>query len=124
MRLVADASSLVGELVRRRGQELVAHPALELYIAEPTYSETRYELRRRVAAMVRRGRMTVAPVPPAAYAAFEAEARRRIPRDPADWPTVALALALDAAIWTHDSDFLGCGLATWTTGTLLAWLER
>jgi hypothetical protein len=31
-----------------------------------------------------------------------------------------LALALDAAIWTLDGDFLGCGVATWTAETLLA----
>ena len=32
---------------------------------------------------------------------------RDFTRDPDDWPTVALAIALDAAIWTHDCDFLG-----------------
>ncbi len=59
-------------------------------------------------------------MPTAYYADLEEEARRRIPRDPRDWPTVALALQLDAAIWTHDNDFLGCGIATWTTETLPA----
>jgi hypothetical protein len=49
--------------------------------------------------------------------------RPRIPRDPDDWPTVALALAVDAGIWTRDADFLGCGLPTWITETLLAHLE-
>jgi predicted nucleic acid-binding protein len=28
---------------------------------------------------------------------------------------LALALALKAPIWTEDSDFFGCGVATWTT---------
>ena len=60
----------------------------------------------------------VAYVPAAFYADLEEEARRRIPRDPRDWPTVALALALGAGIWTEDGDFLGCGLPTWTTATL------
>jgi len=54
---------------------------------------------------------------------METVARRRIPRDPDDWPTVALALVLEAHIWTHDHDFLGCGVATWTTQTLLAEFE-
>jgi predicted nucleic acid-binding protein len=45
-------------------------------------------------------------------------ARRRIPRDPNDWPTVALALALGADILTNDHDFLGCGCPTWTFETL------
>ena len=35
-----------------------------------------------------------------------------------DWHTVALALMLNADIWTQDKDFLGCGVATWITETL------
>jgi predicted nucleic acid-binding protein len=54
-----------------------------------------------------------------AYAEYEDVARRRVPRDPRDWPTVALALALEAGIWTADTDFLGYGVPTWTTDTLL-----
>lgn len=38
---------------------------------------------------------------------------------PQPWP-----LVLDAGIWTHDRDFLGCGIATWTTTTLQAHLSR
>jgi predicted nucleic acid-binding protein len=41
------------------------------------------------------------------YASFEETARRRVPRDPQDWPAVALALLLAAAILTADNDFLG-----------------
>jgi hypothetical protein len=37
---------------------------------------------------------------------------------------VACAVALDAAIWTNDNDLLGTGVATWTTETLAAWLDR
>lgn len=55
---------------------------------------------------------------------MRAEALRRIPRDPNDWSTVALALATGSDIWTLDHDFLGCGIATWTTETLLLQLER
>jgi hypothetical protein len=54
----------------------------------------------------------------AAYGAYEAEARDRIPRDPNDWPTVALALARGIGIWTVDQDFFGCGVPVWTTVTL------
>ncbi len=53
------------------------------------------------------------------YPHLETEARKRIPRDPNDWETVALALALPAVIWTEDYDFWGCGCPTWTTETLL-----
>jgi len=60
----------------------------------------------------------------AVYASERGRALARIPRDPDDWPTVALALVLDAGIWTIDADFLGCDLPTWTTGTLLAEVAR
>jgi hypothetical protein len=114
--LVVDASILVAELLRERGRDLLAHPALRPSIAEPTWGEGRHELERRVAVMRQQGRLSysaaavlletgfrtvarrVELVPAELYAYREAEARRRIPRDPVDWPTVALALALDAAI--------------------------
>ena len=54
---------------------------------------------------------------------LEDVARRRVPRDPNDWPTVALALTLECGIWTADADFLGCGVATWTTETLQLHLD-
>ncbi len=60
----------------------------------------------------------------AIYAALEAEARARSLRDPADWPVVACALAVSAEIWTNDNDFLGTGVATWTTQSLQGWLDR
>jgi predicted nucleic acid-binding protein len=54
------------------------------------------------------------------YAPFEAEARRRMARrDPHDWPTVALALAIEAPIWTQDKDFSVSGVTVYTTGQLL-----
>jgi predicted nucleic acid-binding protein len=56
--------------------------------------------------------------PATLYEEFEADALWRIPQDPKDWPSVALALAIDAGIWSEDRDFFGCGLATWTTPVL------
>ena len=50
------------------------------------------------------------------YAGFEAIARNRLARrDENDWPILAAALALGCPIWTEDTDFFGCGVATWTT---------
>ncbi len=50
------------------------------------------------------------------YQSFELLARQRISRrDEDDWPILATALALNCAIWTEDTDFFGCGVATWTT---------
>jgi predicted nucleic acid-binding protein len=57
------------------------------------------------------------------YGQYEAEARDRIPRDPNDWPAVALALQLGIGIWTVDDDFFGCGVPVWTTETLLTHLK-
>jgi predicted nucleic acid-binding protein len=137
LRLIVDANVLVSELLRDRGRRLLAHRDLDLNLTERAWSEARYELTSRLDAMVRRERITperreqllelvfelaivqLTVQGEQQYSHAQAEARRRIPRDPDDWPTVALALALGAAIWTHDHDFLGCGLPTWTTETLL-----
>lgn len=134
--LVVDASVLVAELLRARGRARLAHPATTLFIPEETWGEVRHELPKRVrqvalrtglapgegsallAACLTAVQANVAIALAVTYTPLEAEARRRIPRDPRDWPTVALALALDAGIWTEDGDFLGCGLPTWTTASL------
>lgn len=136
LRLVVDANILVAELLRERGRELVASDRLELFMAETVWRETRYELDKRATLIGQRGGLSgttvqrlltsalrvaevgVTVVSVSEYAVFEREALRRIPRDPDDWHTVALALTLDAAVWTQDSDFLGCGVPTWTTTTL------
>ncbi len=138
MRLVVDASVLVAELLRTRGPELMAHPALQLYLPERTWDEATHELAHRVEALVHRERLSrtaadelvaaatalveaaVTIVPEAVYAPVKERAMARVPRDSDDWPMVALAMVLDAGIWTADADFLGCGLPTWTTDVLLA----
>jgi predicted nucleic acid-binding protein len=139
MIVVADASVLVAELLRKRGRELLQHPALHVMVAEEQWSETQHELERRIALIVERGRLSatdaqemrdgarwvvasraIEVMPHTVYAHMEAVARRRVPRDPNDWPVVALSMALDAAILTGDYDFLGCGRPTWTVETLRA----
>ncbi|MGK7916011.1 MAG: PIN domain-containing protein [Prochloraceae cyanobacterium] len=142
MRLVVDANILVAELIRVRGRKLIVRPELELYMAEKAWSETTYELNKRIEKMIDRGVLSpsvgqslltdgialaeakVTIVPHEIYSSYETVARNRIPRDPNDWFTVALALAIEAAIWTLDNDFLGCGIATWTTDTLLTHLSN
>jgi predicted nucleic acid-binding protein len=55
---------------------------------------------------------------------FKADALRRIgARDPEDWPIVALALAIDAPVWTEDTDFFGSGIAIWTTENVELYLD-
>ena len=49
----------------------------------------------------------------------ESKAKARIAsRDVNDWPAVAAALLLDCPVWTEAKDFLGAGVATWTTATV------
>ena len=141
MRLVVDANILVGELLRERGREIISHKQLELFMATKIWEESVHELRKRTTAIAERGQLSpktaeglfttsvntattaITVIEQIQYDALESKALRRIPRDPDDWHTVALALALQADIWTQDKDFLGCGVATWTTETLQAKLE-
>jgi predicted nucleic acid-binding protein len=136
--LAIDASSVVAESLRVRGQQLIADQRLSLLIAAPVWAEVQHELeKRKIRRLLRRDvdvnltmssheragvllRETVRVVNDSEYAPFLPEALRRIPRDPSDAPTVALALALDCGIWTADNDFFGCGVAIWATDVLLA----
>jgi predicted nucleic acid-binding protein len=142
MRLVVDTSVLIGELLRAAGRRRLGDPRLEVFLPERMWGETRPEVPRRVRAFVRRRQLdpevgeqlaqacldaveaniTVLDEP--VYSALQDEALTRTLRDPTDWPVVACALALSADIWTNDNDFLGAGVATWTTDTLQAWLDR
>ena len=107
-------------------------------LAESISDEAEYEIRKRIALIILRGPLItdvaerlldaalvtandrIIPIPQPIYGIHETVERARIPRDPDDWHTVALAS--DAGIWTADAEFLGCGIATWTTDTLLAHL--
>jgi predicted nucleic acid-binding protein len=142
MRLVVDTNVVVGDLLRVAGRERLADERIELFLPEQMWDEARVELPRRVAAFARRHDLpeeattalltslleaieaNVVVVDEAVYAAYEGEARARSVRDPDDWPLVACALALEAAVWTHDGDLLGTGVATWSTATLQGWLSR
>jgi predicted nucleic acid-binding protein len=59
------------------------------------------------------------------YADFETDARKRLAsRDPDDWPILAAALVLGCPIWTEDTDFFGCGVATWTSASIGSFLTQ
>lgn len=142
MRLVVDTSVLVGELLRAKGRERLGDDRLELFLPEQMWAEAQLEVPRRIRTFARRRKLdtsvadelaslcleavehNVVVLEQAVYAALEDEAVARSLRDPRDWPAVACALALSADIWTNDNDFLGTGVATWTTETLQAWLDR
>lgn len=108
-----------------------------MVVAEEQWDETQHELQRRIGAIVEQGRLTddhakrlhhdvlalvdervIEVIPRRLYEHMEVVARRRVPRDPRDWPPVALALVLEAGILTGDHDFLGCGCPTWTAEML------
>lgn len=142
MRLVVDTSVLVGELLRVGGRRRLGDDRLELFVPERMWDEARLELPRRIAAFARQRHLdqrlrddlvaacldaveaNIVILDEAIYSALEDEGRGRSLRDPSDWPVVAGALALSAAIWTNDNDFIGTGVATWTTETLQRWLDR
>ena len=136
MRLVVDANILVAELLRIKGKELVANKNLELFIADKAWEEAQHELSKRISIIAERGNLSETSSSELLYSAVNLaenhinviveekyntvknDARARIPQDPDDWHTVALALMLNADIWTQDKDFFGCGVACWTSRTL------
>jgi predicted nucleic acid-binding protein len=141
MLLVVDASVLIEEGFRNRGRRLLEHPSLQLAVAAEAWSETVHERRKRIILLVERGNLEPLEVTELAakaavidarvnvfeaidYAERLAEAVRRIPRDPQDAHSIALALQLDCGIWTSDRDFFGCGLPVWSTEVLQTHLEH
>ncbi len=142
LRLVVDANILVGELLRRRGRDRIADVRLNLFVTARAWNEMEHELPKRILAHARRRphqtlteqeiyeslhrlvAQYVTLVEEAEYIEQEYQARIRIPHDPDDWPTVALALALGVGIWSEDRHFLGYGLPTWRTDALVAYLAQ
>ena len=136
MRLVVDANILVAELLRVRGKELLAHDKIRLFMAQKAWEETQHELKKRIKIISKQAQLSdetaslllieattlaekqIYIIDQEYYISFAELAKSRIPNDPEDWHTIALALALNADIWTQDKDFFGCGIPTWTTTTL------
>lgn len=115
---------------------------VQLFITPRASVEATYELERRLESIAARAGLSeterqawlltglnllkkrVTVIPEAIFAALEGQARLRIPRDSDDWPTVALALALNSDVWTEDKDFFGCGLPVWRTDVLYVMLDQ
>lgn len=140
MNLVADASALVGELLRARGRALMRHPDIDWFTTMEVASEVQHEVRKRLRLMVARGHLMdeelvaveeealkhfadgVTLVLPEVYSPARLAAQERM-HDPQDWSAVALALVMEAGIWTEDRDFFGIGLPVWNTRVLLTHLQ-
>jgi predicted nucleic acid-binding protein len=126
--LVLDANILIRAVLGHRVRSILEKYADSawFFIPESAYSEAEEHL---AVVVTKRGgdpakalRMLRAVigladlVPADLYGNYEAEARKRLgARDPEDWPILASALALGCPIWTEDTDFFGCGVATWTS---------
>jgi predicted nucleic acid-binding protein len=135
--LVLDANILIRAVLGHRVRSILESHAdtISFFIPETAYAEAEEHL---AALVVRRGgdpakavRLLRAMaglgtvVNPDLYADFEAEARKRLgARDPEDWPILAAALALGCPIWTEDTDFFGCGVATWTSASIDSFLTH
>lgn len=135
--LVLDANILIRAVLSQRVRRILEVHAddISFFLPETAYAEAEEHL----AALVvkRRGDPSKALSALKAMAAlvtivgddfyrdFEAEARKRLgARDPEDWPILAAGLALACPIWTEDTDFFGCGVATWTSGTIDIFLAQ
>lgn len=129
--LVLDANILIRAVLGQRVRRILAAWAddVSFFIPETAYAEAEEHLAELV--ISRGGNPTTALTALRAMAAlgtlvsqdlyedFEAESRKRLgARDPDDWPILATALALNCPIWTEDTDFFGCGVATWTTTSI------
>ncbi len=120
---------------------MLKHPNLQLLITEQAWSEAWHEfpqrLQRRIAAQTfsaeaiestrtvihQIAEASITRIPLEIYALYENEACLRIPDDPDDWPTIALALATRSDIWTEDGHFFDCGVAVWRTPQMSAILK-
>ena len=135
--LVVDANILVRAVLGTRVREVIETYAgsASFFVPETAYSEAEEHSARLVVkrggdpekalALLRSLGRLVDLIGVETYGAFETEARERLgPRDPEDWPILASALALRCPIWTEDTDFFGCGVATWTSNRVRMFLRE
>ena len=134
--LVVDANILVRAVLGKRVRRVVERfPAdVTLFVPEAAYREAEEHLAKLIAkrggdpekalALLRSLVRLVELIGSEVYGGYETEARERLgSRDPEDWPVLASALALGCPIWTEDTDFFGCGVATWTSSRVRMFLR-
>ena len=133
MRLVADANVLLSAVTGGRARLVLARAdladVLTTVAALDEVNEYAEPLARRLRLPLGTVLLAVATLPVTVvdrgeYAASLREAERRIgQRDPDDIEILALALHLDAPVWSNDRDFEGAGVEWYTTARLLKTLE-
>jgi predicted nucleic acid-binding protein len=133
--LVVDANILVRAVLGKRVREVIEKYAgqVSFFVPEVAYAEAEEHL---PALVIKRGgdpgkvlvflRSLAGLVDVIGCEVYgEAEARERLgQRDPEDWPILASALAIGCPIWTEDTDFSGCGVATWTSSRVEMFLRH
>ena len=135
--LVIDANILIRAVLGKRVREVIETycEAVTFFVPEAAYCEAEEHLSglaikrggdpEKAQRFLRSLRELVEPIGSDVYGEFEAEARERLgQRDPDDWPILASALALGCPIWTEDTDFFGCGVATWTSKSVRMFLRK
>lgn len=135
--LVLDANILVRAVLGKRVRAVIeAHAEdVSFFVPEAAYAEAEEHLAtlivkrggdpEKALSLLRSLRSLVVLVGCDAYGELEVEARERLGgRDADDWPILASALALGCPIWTEDTDFFGCGVATWTSDRVLMFLRE
>jgi len=135
--LVVDANILVRAVLGKRVRGVIEAYAEDtsFFVPETAYAEAEEHLPtlivkrggdpEKALALLRSLRSLVVVIGSEVYGGLEAEARERLAmRDADDWPILASALALACPIWTEDSDFFGCGVATWTSDRVVMFLRQ
>jgi predicted nucleic acid-binding protein len=135
--LVIDANILVRAVLGERVRAVIGAHAedVSFFVPEVAYAEAEEHLAtlvikrggnpEKALALLRSLRSLVVLIGSEVYGELETEARERLgARDPEDWPILASALALGCPIWTEDTDFFGCGVATWTSDRVLMFLRE
>ena len=134
--LIVDANILVRAVMGKRVREVIETYAeqVSFFVPDVAYAEAEEHLPALVIkhggdpgkslAFLRSIGRLVERIGSEVYGEFEAEARQRLAqRDPEDWPILASALAIGCPIWTEDTDFFGCGVATWISSRVEMFLR-
>lgn len=134
--LVLDANILVRAVLGKRVRAVIEAYAehMSFFVPNVAYAEAEEHLPElfvkrggdpeMALALLRALRSLVVVIGSEVYGVLEAEVRGRLAaRDFDDWPILASALALACPIWTEDTDFFGCGVATWTSDRVIMFLR-
>jgi predicted nucleic acid-binding protein len=135
--LVVDGNILIRAVLGKRTREVIETYAEEVafLLPEAAYAEAEEHLPALVVkrggdpekalALLRALASLMEVVGSEVYGRFESVARERLERrDPEDWPILATALTFGCPIWTEDTDFFGCGVATWTSNRFEMFLRE